>query len=236
MASLISFPAADIPIEGVAVEVELPSRWLETTLGDVDLDAQSGEQSGTFSGRLSRSGPGIVVRGRVRIRFHVPCVRCLEPAAVAIDAELSLLLLPVPRAETRKPGRRSSPGQSGPDEAEYEFSEDEAAKDVYDGETVVLDPFVREAILLEMPGFPLCSESCPGIEAPGSGPGLDRDPTTAEVDPRLAPLDAFRTESGGPVTIAQLVEASGVRSTALGRKPVLKANRRGSSRAKRSKK
>ena len=60
----------------------------------------------------------------------------------------------------------------------------------YDGETVVLDDFVREAILLEIPIFPLCSEDCPGIrpqalQAPA-------DDVASPVDPRLAPLGALR--------------------------------------------
>ncbi|RLB58979.1 MAG: DUF177 domain-containing protein [Deltaproteobacteria bacterium] len=236
MTAPISIPAIDIPIEGLAVELELTPGWLEATLADAGIDAQPGDESGTFSGRLSRSGQDIVVRGRVRVRFLLPCVRCLEPAAVPVDAEVSLLLQPVPRADTRNGGRRSSPGQAGAVVADYEFSAGEAARDVYDGETVVLDPFLREAILLEMPSFPLCSESCPGIVAPGSGPGLVATPVPAEIDPRLAPLEAFRAESDGPVTIAQLVEASGARSTSMGRKPVLRANRRGPSRAKRNKK
>ncbi len=46
---------------------------------------------------------------------------------------------------------------------EYEFSSEEADHDEYDGERVVLDDFVREAILLELPSFPLCSESCAGM-------------------------------------------------------------------------
>ncbi len=232
MAALISFPATDIPTEGVAVELELTPRWLEAMLSDAGLEAGSGNESGTVSGRLSRSGQDIVVRGHVRARFDLPCVRCLEPAEVVVDAELSLLLQPVPRAETRNALRSRGAGQSAPLAAEVELSGDEAAQDVYDGETVVLDQIVREAILLEVPGFPLCAESCPGLAAPGSAPAA----APAGVDPRLAPLEAFRTESDGPVTIAQLVEASGARSAALGRKPVLRANRRGRSRPKRGKK
>ena len=76
------------------------------------------------------------------------------------------------------------------DEEEYEFSSEEADHDVYDGETVVLDEFLREALLLEVPSFPLCSEDCPGIR-----PAARTAPQREEpMDPRLSPLRALKTK------------------------------------------
>ena len=87
------------------------------------------------------------------------------------------------------PARLRNSGAGSPRE-EYEFNAGEADEDVYDGETVVLDPFVREAILLELPNFPLCSASCAGIRpAPPTG---EQKPAEPPVDPRLAPLGALR--------------------------------------------
>jgi len=74
-------------------------------------------------------------------------------------------------------------------EPEYEFTSEEADLDTYDGDTVVLDSFVREAILLELPNFPLCSEACAGI-APGREAPVEF--SRPSVDPRLAPLGALR--------------------------------------------
>jgi len=56
----------------------------------------------------------------------------------------------------------------------------------------VLDDFVREAILLEIPIFPLCSEDCPGIR-PASSDVVDEE-AEPRVDPRLAPLGALRAK------------------------------------------
>lgn len=90
-----------------------------------------------------------------------------------------------PGAGSKKPAKESKDKEL----PEYEFSSSEADLDTYDGDNVVLDSFVREAILLEMPIFPLCSESCPGIRpSPEAGDGGDTRP----VDPRLAPLGALR--------------------------------------------
>ncbi|MEZ4294930.1 MAG: DUF177 domain-containing protein [Polyangiaceae bacterium] len=80
---------------------------------------------------------------------------------------------------------------------EYEFSSEEADEDVYDGETVVLDELLREALLLEAPSFPLCSEDCPGIRPAARTTSRREEP----IDPRLSPLRALKTKlmlAGGP--------------------------------------
>ena len=213
MVALLKVPAADVSVEGLEVDFELPPKWLDAALGDGEacaLRRNDAPKAGSLKGRLSRSGPAdIVVRCRVVAAVETSCARCLEPAAIPVDAELSLLLQPSSRANER----RSTSG-------EYEFTRREADLDVYDGEVVVLDAFVRELILLEIPTFPLCSEACPGIR-----PRPEEDlPDSAPVDPRMAPLGAYLDDDQqGPVTIDNLVMAAVQRSAALGKKPRLKA-------------
>ncbi|MSP26777.1 MAG: DUF177 domain-containing protein [Myxococcales bacterium] len=90
----------------------------------------------------------------------------------------------------------------------------------------MLDALVREAILLEVPNFPLCSEECPGIRpAPDRALGFAAVAPTP-VDPRLAPLGAFRKKLGGAATLDDLVAAAAERSAAMGRKPVLRSSAR----------
>jgi len=221
MPPLFAIPAGDIDAAGRSLAADLPVAWLDEQLGDCDMHAA---EPGHVSARLSRSGSDMVVHGRVRVVVEVPCARCLEPAKVDVDGELSLLLKPASaavlaqkaeeqRAATsakKQPagagkgrgkgaeagaaggakggaGKRPSKEKEGP---EYEFSSDEAEVDVYDGETVVLDGFIREAILLEIPIFPLCSESCPGIRPASLGAVEEGHAPT--LDPRLAPLGALR--------------------------------------------
>jgi uncharacterized protein len=183
---LLAFSAHDIDAAGLAVDAALPPVWLDAELAEASLTAKA---PGRVSGRLSRSGNEIVVRARVRSSLTTPCARCLEPAAVEIDTDLSLLLRPEgPAAGTKAKA------------PEYEFTSAEADTDSFDGETVVLDGFVREAILLELPNFPLCSEGCPGIGPAAAAPVEE---ATAPVDPRLLPLAALRARSlagGAPKT------------------------------------
>jgi uncharacterized protein len=216
---LIRIPANDIPNDGLPLEVELTSGWLNHHLRDAQVLAVVGERRdvGRLKGRLSRSGHDIVVRTRITAAVQTACARCLEPAHVAVDADLSLLLQPQKRGSGR--GRRRARG-----DGEYVFSPREAELDTYDGEAVVLDAFVREAILLEIPNFPLCSETCEGIPTPtGSSPAAVEPP---KVDPRIAPLHAFRKKMhGADTTIDDLVDAAAARAKALGR-PILRTTTR----------
>jgi uncharacterized protein len=191
--SLISVSAHDIDAAGLALDAELPAGWLDAELSDASISAGA---AGHVRVRLSRSGDDIVVRGHVRATFTVPCARCTQPAAVAVDTELSLLLQPAPKALLPSKGKGKK-GNGKADE-EYEFSAAEADCDTYDGETVELDPFVREALLLEVPNFPLCSEACPGIR-PAEEHAVEE--AAPRIDPRLAPLAdlkrVLRTQSQG---------------------------------------
>ena len=202
---LLSLIANDIDAAGKAVDAELPLSWLAEELVEANL---TGTAPGHVTARLSRSGKdGIVVRGKVKAELVTPCARCTEDARVSIDTELTLLLTPAKEAHpshgTRAPHAAHAPhagaganGKAKPaakDDEEYEFTAEEADVDHYDGETVVLDPFVREAILLEVPNFPLCSEDCTGIAA---APSPVSEETGPRIDPRLAPLAALRSKLG----------------------------------------
>jgi uncharacterized protein len=195
---LLVFSAHDIDAAGLAVDAALPTAWLDAELEDASLKAKA---PGHVTGRLSRSGNDIVVRARVRSRLTTPCARCLEPAAVEVDTELSLLLrpeaapspAPAPKTKAKATGPSAKPVRVEAKPVEYEFTRDEADADTFDGETVVLDAFVREAILLEAPNFPLCSEACPGIRRGPAAPPKDAAP---DVDPRLAPLAAIMKMKG----------------------------------------
>ena len=193
--ALLSISAHDIDAAGFAVDVDIPPGWLTEELKDAEL---TGIAPGHFQGRLSRSGEQIVVRGRVRADLSTSCARCLQPASIHVDTELSLLLAPDKDKDKNKEGPGHASGgrrangsaqstQAAHKEVEYEFSAGEADLDTYDGETVVLDPFLREAILLEIPNFPLCSDACPGIR-----PAAEEPAPEPLVDPRLAPLGALR--------------------------------------------
>lgn len=199
---LIAVAANDIDTSGVTLDVELPLAWLEQELREADV---TGAAPGHLSARLSRSGTEIVVRGSIDVKLKTPCARCLNPTALDVRSDLSLLLKPAPGSPPRGNGSAHRSGaengalalprrgkEKEKKEIDYEFSAEEADNDTFDGETVVLDEFVREAILLELPNFPLCSEACPGIGPVAPASSADSGAASARVDPRLAPLGALR--------------------------------------------
>lgn len=146
------------------------------------LEVQPAGPDGELDIRYSRTGNDVVIHGTVRAELQVPCARCLEPVTFAADAELALLLVP---AASQKAGHaKGRTGKRGEASGEQEMTADDAVLDTYEGDELNLDPFVREALLLEVPPFPLCSENCPGIAPPPQASGAEEK----GIDPRLAPL------------------------------------------------
>lgn len=104
------------------------------------------------------------------------------------------------QADAAPSDRGSERGGKAARIAEYEFSAEEAEHDEYDGDTIVLDGFVREAILLELPNFPLCSETCAGISPRlsvpwGDAPSGSGASTGAPI--RANPFEALKHLAGG---------------------------------------
>jgi uncharacterized protein len=168
-------PIHDLDVNGRNAEFSITPSWLRGALEGCEMQPAGPE--GTLDVHLSKTGNEVLVQGQIDVRLVVPCARCLEPVALRPHIELSLLLFP---ATPDAPPRAAVPKR-----AEGEFESDEADADTYEGDEVVLDRFVREAILLESPTFPLCSEACAGIRPASesaSGEG------GAVTDPRLLPL------------------------------------------------
>ena len=125
-----------------------------------------------------------MLQGRAKATVNTTCGRCLGPATVDLDAELTLLLV----AKVKERGRAPKGRTHKESEGEFEFDGSEADVSLYDGETIILDEIVREALMLELPISPLCSEECPGMSA---DPAVAEKLAAGRVDPRLAPLAAL---------------------------------------------
>ncbi len=194
------------------VDAPLTREWMSHALEGLEV-APAGDREGRVRLRLVTTGRDVVVRGTVSAPVTTTCGRCLRSMPLDIEADLSLLLMPekvaappkTPRGPKRgknesvtahQPSSKTGKGRWHRDDGDevYEFSPDEADADTYAGDEVVLDGFIREAIVLEIPIFPLCSEQCPGIGPVPAAPG-DADLADPPIDPRLAPLLALKKES-----------------------------------------
>ena len=151
--------------------------WLRHELSDTEVRPDEDEPEGHLRLHAQRQGSDLVLHGHLRARLVTECARCLADALVPVDVEVGLLLT-----------ARGVELRAEPDE--LELTPEDLDREFYTGDRVVLDPVVREHLLVEVPIKPLCREDCPGIAVPASVAGpRDLSPRTGGgVDPRLAPL------------------------------------------------
>jgi len=187
---LLAVPRKDLDQGQKHILAAIPAGWLTKRLNVTDQEGPelSASEDGSIDVRLTPSGgDNFLLQGHVRASVTTSCGRCLGPAKVPVDAEMTLLL--VPRAE--EPKRPAKGKKTKDSEGEFEFDPDEADIATYDGETIVLDDLVREAIVLEMPISPLCSEDCAGMRTdPAAREALEKV-QGPKGDPRLAKLAEF---------------------------------------------
>lgn len=115
------------------------------------------------------SGTSILVSGTVTAPWEGDCRRCLNPATGTLTTTVREL---------------------------YEDEPDPEETYQLRGDQLDLEPLVRDAVLLELPQVPLCSEACAGL-CPVCG--IDRNKATCScqtepTDPRWAALDVLRAE------------------------------------------
>jgi uncharacterized metal-binding protein YceD (DUF177 family) len=135
------------------------------------------------------------------VTISVPCARTLDPAIYHLKPEVFLMLAPAGSAEAGPPrrsredrggGKGKKSGKKGGWDKDPELTEEEAASDTYSGDQIVLDRFLREFILLEVPMLPLREdlrgvpfEANPPLPDAGASPQKDGE---QPLDPRLSPL------------------------------------------------
>lgn len=193
----------------------LTREWVRNLLQDTEVEP-AGDADGRLDVTLTKSGVEVLVQGYLDVTVSVPCARTLDPAIYRLKPEIFLMLSPAGGGDNvlRSGGGhrdRKTPDQSqrrgkkvekkpekrGGWEKDPELSDEDAASDTYSGDQIVLDDFLREFILLEIPMLPL-REDLRGVpfEAnpplPAAGVSV-KDTTVAEsgetpLDPRLSPL------------------------------------------------
>jgi uncharacterized protein len=120
----------------------------------------------------------VVAKGTVSAGATMPCRRCLEPVAVALDHPVSLLF------------------RAGITELEAESEEEHVYALPEKARELDLEHPVREHVMLGMPQYVLCKEDCRGL-CPHCGTDLNRgtcDCTEDPVDDRWAALKRVKLE------------------------------------------
>ena len=200
---LLAVPRREVDQAPKHVGEVIPAAWLAHRLelvaeGDASLHGSGAPLTARSPGDVdlmltSAGAETYLVQGHVHATVSTICGRCAGPADVPIDAELTLLLVPAADHAHRSAKGRATKHSEG----EFEFDPDEADVAPYNGEALVLDDIVCEALLLELPISPLCSENCPGM---ADSTGFAAPHASGWLDPRLAPLADLRAQlHAGPV-------------------------------------
>lgn len=120
--------------------------------------------------RLEGLHEGVLATGEVETIARGDCVRCLDPVALPVRVDFQEL---------------------------FAYSPDEAFDFTVRDDELDLEPVVRDAVVLSLPFQPVCRPDCAGLD-PVTGerlePGTER-PMEPTIDPRLAVLEAFTTET-----------------------------------------
>lgn len=177
----------------------LPREWISQILRDTDVQP-SGPDNGTLKLLLTKNGSDVLVQGGLDLTVSLPCARTLDPAVYRLRPEVFLMLTPAgarrdgrkrrPERDKREKGKKTAKKRSW--ESDPELSDEEAATDTYSGEQIILDEFLREFILLEVPMVPLREdlraatfEANPPLPEAGNSTESSGD---KPLDPRLSPL------------------------------------------------
>ena len=181
------------------VTLALTEDWLRSALEGSDASPQG--KPGSVTVELTKNGRDVLVRGRAEASVTVPCVVTLDPLPFELTPEIFLMLeqvaaparpkkakeIEAPAEKPAKPKRQ----KKRKDADDLELSPEDAAKDTFSGEDIVLDPFVREFLLLEIPPYPRRSDLPSAEESlssrPLAGPAMESRP----IDPRLEPLQGI---------------------------------------------
>ncbi len=107
---------------------------------------------------LEKLGRRVRIAARARAELSAACGRCLAPVSMDIPVEFELTLVP---AEEQAEGEGGKDADKGP--VGGSFAPAQAEEETYTGKVIDLDPIVREQILLALPGYPVCQESCRGL-------------------------------------------------------------------------
>jgi uncharacterized protein len=193
-------PVADLATAPRRLRWEISEDWLRRTLADSGASPRNGP--GELRVELTKNGQQVIVRGQAQVAVTMPCVRTLDPVDIDLSPEIFLMLEPAPEQkprQRRKPQDPAAPAPARPRKRKGpnwrdtpELSQEGAAQDTYDGEEIVLDPFVREFLLLELPMSPVRT-TLPNDPEPARGDAESSERTSPPLDPRLMPLLAIKS-------------------------------------------
>jgi uncharacterized protein len=165
----MEFKAKDIGEDGVDVDLAVTPAWLKTNCPG--LEAEAAPEGVRFTGRLEPSGDDFLLRGHLGGALTTICSRCLEPARLPLDTEVSVMFV------ESEPDPRNEDQEDEPLEAPDVMT--------FEGGVIDLGAELRDEILLAVPVQVLCKEDCLGL-CPVCGENRNVHPCDCAEKQRLA--------------------------------------------------
>jgi uncharacterized protein len=157
----VRISAAKIPVQGLELEfIEKPAHF--PVLAEMSQNGEISFDQPILNQISVHQIPGsIEVRGTVETSVRLPCSRCLEDFAQPIKKVYRLYFTPT-----------SPDDPEFPDGDGIELDSETINRVFYEGDEIDLTESIQEQIVLALPPYPLCGESCNGL-CPQCGANLN---------------------------------------------------------------
>jgi uncharacterized protein len=166
--------------EGLELSEAKDSEWLSEALASSQARPAPGAEL-AIRVRASATSGNVFVRGEMQTRLVLVCSRCAEEWLEPSGFPFQLVLAPA----------KEERGE----EEEVELTKDDLEFTYYQREVIELDDALREAVILQLPEYPLCRPDCKGL-CQRCGQDLNRGSCACrperEADGRLARLKDFK--------------------------------------------
>jgi uncharacterized metal-binding protein YceD (DUF177 family) len=185
-------PVRDLPASRT---VEVGPDYVAATLTGLPMRDALGADGDGGRGRLDielyPEGDNVHGRGRMRGEVVVACSRCVGPARVELDEPIHVTFMSAADLAVIHAERAAAASDEG-----VELGEQDLDVYPYDGETLDLEPLVREQLILAVPYAPLCREDCQGL-CPQCGVDRNVEACACDkpLDPRFAALKGLKLPS-----------------------------------------
>jgi uncharacterized protein len=159
---------------GIAREWDLTRERLDAMVSD-DPAGYRAASPLHVSAWLEKLERRVILDASAKVELTAPCGRCLAPVPVALPMRFTLTL--VPKDEYVHPEHGGTEERDHGDGAKNagSFDPDDASEDTYTGRVIDIEPLLREQLLLALPGYPVCRESCKGLCSVCGGNLNERD-------------------------------------------------------------
>jgi len=163
----------NIPADGLSIDFLLEHTWLKEISKERSLGfVPSGPLE--VQGELTKTGQGILFRGKVKGKLRLQCGRCLEPylktLEVPVGSEWRLI---------------SSPSKSSEKDSVFQIEDLETGL-IKEG-VLDLSERILEEVILTIPIQPLCRESCLGL-CPICGENRNTNPCQCKSKEEAGPF------------------------------------------------